>query len=67
MMKELDEIIALDGMCIFGKPEHQEESDEVKKAYRDGSADAYAECADLARAVKTYFDTLPSLVDKYWA
>ncbi len=52
MSESLNEIIKLKGMCIFGKPEHVNVSDDIKIAYRDGSGDAYNECAELASKIK---------------
>jgi len=52
MSESLNEIIALNGMCIYGKPGHENLTDEEKIAYRDGSGDAYNECAKLANKVK---------------
>ena len=52
MSDSLDEIIELEGMCIYRMPTHDCVSDDIKMAYIDGSGDAYNECAKLADKAK---------------
>jgi hypothetical protein len=49
MAEALTELQSKDGMCIYGTPELFHAPDEVKKVFRDGSALAFARCAETAR------------------
>lgn len=47
-MTDIQSIINLRGMCIYGTLDYVDAASDVKEAFRDGSNKAYDECADSA-------------------
>ena len=52
MAETLNDIIAKDGMCIHGTADLHDAPDDIKSAFRDGSALAFARLAQMAKDIK---------------